>query len=87
MLLCLLSHFGSRGHYTSRVPFWTQLGDVVIAIIVALACDIFLTIAVHDRPVQLEGLLRWVLLCPCLLLLRTTARKLCPQPDAGRFER
>ncbi len=76
VLLCLLSHFGSRGHYTSRVPFWTQLGDVVIAIIVALACDIFLTIAVYDRPVQLEGLLRWVLLCPCLLLLRTTARQI-----------
>lgn len=76
VLLCLLSHFASRGHYTSRVPFWTQLGDVVIAIIVALACDIFLTIAVYDRPVQLEGLLRWVLLCPCLLLLRTTARQI-----------
>jgi lipopolysaccharide/colanic/teichoic acid biosynthesis glycosyltransferase len=76
VLLCLLGHFGSRGHYTSRVPFWTQLGDVVIAIIVALACDTFITIAVYDRPVQLEGLLRWVLLCPCLLLLRTTARQI-----------
>jgi Undecaprenyl-phosphate galactose phosphotransferase WbaP len=76
VLVCLLSHFGSRGHYTSRVPFWTQLGDVVIAIIVALACDIFLTIAVYDRPVQLEGLLRWDLLCPCLLLLRTAARQM-----------
>ena len=76
VLVCLLSHFASRGHYTSRVPFWTQLGDVVIAINVALACDIFITIAVYDRPVQLEGLLRWVLLCPCLLLLRTAARQM-----------
>jgi Undecaprenyl-phosphate galactose phosphotransferase WbaP len=76
VLVCLLSHFGSRGHYTSRVPFWTQMGDVVIAIIVAFACDIFITIAVYDRPVQLEGLLRWVLLCPCLLLLRTAARQI-----------
>jgi UDP-galactose-lipid carrier transferase len=76
VLVCLLSHFGSRGHYTSRVPFWTQWGDVVTAITVALACDIFITIAVYDRPVQLEGLLRWVLLCPCLLLLRTAARQM-----------
>jgi UDP-galactose-lipid carrier transferase len=76
VLMCLLGHFGSRGHYTSRVPFWTQLGDVVIAVAVALACDIFLTIAVYGRPVQLEGLLRWILLAPCLLVFRTGARQL-----------
>ena len=49
VLVSLLSYFGGRGHYTSRVPSWTQLGDVVIATIVALACDIFLTVAVYDR--------------------------------------
>jgi Undecaprenyl-phosphate galactose phosphotransferase WbaP len=75
VLVCLVGYFGGRGHYTSRVPFWTQLGDVVVAITVALACDIFLTIAVYDRPVQLEGLLRWVLFCPCLLAMRTAARQ------------
>ena len=76
VLICLLGYFGSRGHYTSRVPFWTQMGDVAIAVAVALACDIFLTIAVYDRPVQLEGCLRWVFLAPYILVLRTAGRQL-----------
>src|SRR6476646_9858217 len=57
VLVSLLGYFGGRGHYTSRVPFWTQLGDVVMGTAVALACDIFLTVAVYDRPVLTEGLL------------------------------
>lgn len=76
VLVSLLSYFGGRGHYTSRIPSWTQLGDVVVATIVALACDIFLTVAIYDRPVVLEGLLRWIIYCPCLLLLRTAARRM-----------
>jgi UDP-galactose-lipid carrier transferase len=76
VLASLLSYFGGRGHYTSRVPSWTQLGDVVIGVTVALACDIFLTIAIYDRPVLLEGLLRWIICCPCLLLLRAATRRI-----------
>jgi Undecaprenyl-phosphate galactose phosphotransferase WbaP len=76
VLVSLLGFFGGRGHYTSRVPFWTQLGDVVMGTAIALACDIFLIIAVYDRPAQLEGLLRWVLFCPMLLLFRAGVREL-----------
>jgi Undecaprenyl-phosphate galactose phosphotransferase WbaP len=74
VLVCLLGYFGGRGHYTTRVPSWTQLGDVVIATLVALACDTFLSIAIYNQPVQIEGLLRWVLFAPSLLLLRMSAR-------------
>jgi undecaprenyl-phosphate galactose phosphotransferase len=74
VVVCLLGYFGGRGHYTSRVPVWTQMEDVVVATAVALACDIFLTVAIYGRPLQPEGLLRWVLVCPCLLLLRTATR-------------
>ncbi len=74
VVVCLLGYFGGRGHYTSRVPTWTQMGDVVVATAVALASDIFLTVAIYGRPLQPEGLLRWVLVCPCLLLLRTATR-------------
>jgi Undecaprenyl-phosphate galactose phosphotransferase WbaP len=73
--VCLLSYFGGRGHYTSRVPFWTQMGDVVVATFIALACDIFLTVAIYDRPLQPEGLLRWALLIPALVLSRAAARQ------------
>ena len=75
VLVSLLGYFGSRGHYTARVPGWTQLGDAVVATAVALACDIFLTVAIYQRPIMLEGLLRWVLFCPCLVLLRAAARE------------
>lgn len=76
VLVSLIGHFGGRGHYTSRVPFWTQLGDVMMATAVALACDTFLTVAVYDRPVQIEGLLRWVFFCPLLLMFRGGVRQM-----------
>jgi undecaprenyl-phosphate galactose phosphotransferase len=76
VLACLLGFFAGRGQYTSRVPFWTQLGDVMMGCAVALACDIFLTIAVYGRPVAVEGLLRWVLYCPSLLILRAGVKQL-----------
>lgn len=75
VLVSLLGFFAARGQYTSRVPFWTQLGDVVMGCAVALACDTFLTIAVYGRTVEVEGLLRWILYCPCLLLLRAGVRE------------
>ncbi|MBV9249625.1 MAG: exopolysaccharide biosynthesis polyprenyl glycosylphosphotransferase [Acetobacteraceae bacterium] len=74
VFVSLLGFFAARGQYTSRVPFWTQLGDVVMGTAVALACDVFLTIAVYDRPVAQEGLLRWVFYCPSLLVLRAGIR-------------
>lgn len=75
VLVSLFGFFAARGQYTSRVPFWTQLGDVMMGCAVALACDTFLTIAVYGRPVEVEGLLRWVFYCPCLLVLRAGVRQ------------
>jgi Undecaprenyl-phosphate galactose phosphotransferase WbaP len=76
VFVSLLGFFAARGQYNSRVPFWTQLGDVVMGCAIALACDTFLTVAVYDRPVAVEELLRWVFFCPCLLLLRAGVREL-----------
>jgi Undecaprenyl-phosphate galactose phosphotransferase WbaP len=76
VLVSLLGFFAARGQYNSRVPFWTQFGDVVMGCAIALACDTFLTIAVYDRPVDVEGLLRWVFFCPCLMLSRAGVREL-----------
>jgi len=75
VLVSLLSYFGGRGHYTSRVPSWTQAVDVATATAVALSCDVFLTVAIYERPLLPEGLLRWVLLCPCLMLSRAAIRQ------------
>ena len=76
VLVSLLGFFAARGQYTSRVPFWTQLGDVVMGCAIASACDTFLTVAVYNRPVEVESLLRWVFFCPCLMLLRSGAREM-----------
>ena len=76
VVACLLGYFGCRGHYTSRVPTWTVWGDLAIATVVAFACDAFLTIVVYGQPLQLEGVLRWALLFPCLLMSRAAAREL-----------
>ena len=76
VLVSLIGFFTARGQYTSRVPFWTLLGDVVMGCAIALACDTFLTIAVYGRPVEVEGLLRWVFFAPCLLMLRAGVREL-----------
>ena len=75
VVTCLLVYFGGRGHYTSRVPSWTVASDVLTAAMVALAADAFLTIAVYDSPLRVEGLLRWLLLCPCVLVARALARE------------
>ena len=73
--VCLMVHFANRGHYTSRVPTWTMFGDVMVATVVALVCDEFLTMAIYGRPVQLESLSRWILFCPCVWVARTLTRE------------
>jgi len=75
VIVSLLCWFSSRGHYTSRVPFWTQAGDAAIAAAVGLTADTFITVFVYSLPVSGEGLLRWVLFCPCLIIMRTGARE------------
>lgn len=74
VFISALLWFSSRGHYTSRVPFWTQAGDAAMGAAIGLASDTFITIAVYDRTVTVEALLRWVLWVPCLVLVRTGAR-------------
>ena len=59
VLACLLAYFGGRGHYTSRVPSWTVLGDVVVAAFVALACDALLTIAGAQHHIRVGPVL-WI---------------------------
>jgi undecaprenyl-phosphate galactose phosphotransferase len=76
VLVSLLGFFAARGQYTSRVPFWTQLGDVIMGSAIALACDTFLTVAIYNRPVEVENLLRWIFFVPCLMLARAGVREL-----------
>lgn len=74
VLASLLCYLSARGHYTSRVPFWTQMEDVLLGTAVALSCDTFIRVAVYGQPVVVEGLLRWVIFAPSVLALRVGAR-------------
>jgi undecaprenyl-phosphate galactose phosphotransferase len=74
VLVGLLAYLGGHGHYSSRVPSWTQAGDLVLATLIALACDTFLTVAIYGSPLQPESMIRWLLLCPSILVCRSIAR-------------
>ena len=76
VLVCLLAYFGSRSHYTSRVPFWTEIGTVIGATAVAFTADGIIKLEIYGFPFGLEGMMRWVLFVPALLAGRQTARTL-----------
>ncbi|MBV8095886.1 MAG: undecaprenyl-phosphate galactose phosphotransferase WbaP [Acetobacteraceae bacterium] len=74
VLTVLLTHFGSRGHYTNRIPFWTELHGVVTGVFIAFLCDCFIRVAVYGLTFVFEGVARWLVFAPCILLTRQTAR-------------
>jgi Undecaprenyl-phosphate galactose phosphotransferase WbaP len=74
VLSALIAYFGGQGHYTRRIPFWSELGAVIRGTAVALICDGFIAFAIYQFPFGFEGTLRWVLFVPALLLTRFTMR-------------
>ena len=76
VLFCLLAYFGSRSHYSSRIPFWTEVGTVIGATAVAFTADGAIKLEIYGFPFGLEGMMRWVIFVPALLAGRHTARTL-----------
>jgi UDP-galactose-lipid carrier transferase len=74
ILVGLCAYLGGHGHYSTRVPSWTQAGDLVLVTFLAVACDTFLTVAIYQSPLQPESAIRWLLLCPSILICRSIAR-------------
>lgn len=74
VLVSFLCYLGSRGHYTTRVPFWSQAQDVILGSTVALAADAFITVALYGNPIDAEAMLRWVLFVPSVLVARAIVR-------------
>ena len=72
----MVTFFASRGHYTSRVPIWTELRGVMLGVLFASLCDGYIQGIVYGTPVGLEEVTRWVVLVPCLLLTRNFTRKI-----------
>ncbi len=74
VLAILLSHLAGRGHYTQRIPFWTELGDVLRSSCIALLFDFVLATKVYSITFSTEGIFRWVLFVPLLIMIRSLAR-------------
>ncbi len=74
VLICLVCHFGARGHYTSRIPFWTELGDIIHSTVIAFAADGVITVAVYGAVFGYESMMRWVLFVPAALAARQATR-------------
>jgi Undecaprenyl-phosphate galactose phosphotransferase WbaP len=83
VLAVLLSHLAGRGHYTQRVPFWTELGDLVRSTGIALLFDFVLTTKIYAITFSSEAMLRWVLFVPMVLALRTLARAALDRAGLG----
>lgn len=74
VLAVLLSRLGGRGHYTQRVPFWTEFGDVLRCSGLALLFDFVLTTKIYAITFSTEAILRWVLFVPLVIVVRSLGR-------------
>ena len=72
----MITFFAVRGHYTSRIPIWTELRGILLGVLFASLCDGYIQGIVYGTPVKLEELTRWVVLVPSLLITRNFARKI-----------
>ena len=74
VMLLLAAYFGIRGHYTARVPIWTELRVLVFGAMVGFLCDSYAQVVLQHTSVELGEALRWIVLVPCLLFTRNLAR-------------
>ncbi len=74
ILTMLVSYFAARGHYTSRVPIWTELRGLILGAALGFLCDSYIRVVVYGLTVGFESVVRWVILVPCLLFMRNMAR-------------
>jgi Undecaprenyl-phosphate galactose phosphotransferase WbaP len=75
-LIWLLTHFGGRGHYTSRVTFWNEVGTVIGATAIGFAIDAILNILVSGQRMEPYDVIVWLLFVPTLLAGRQATRAL-----------
>ncbi len=70
----LVAYFGCRGHYTFRVPIWTELRGLATGVATGFLCDSYIRVIVYGSQIGFESTARWIVLLPCLLLMRKLAR-------------
>ncbi|MGO8918836.1 MAG: undecaprenyl-phosphate galactose phosphotransferase WbaP [Stellaceae bacterium] len=83
VLAVLLSHLAGRGHYTQRVPFWTELGDLLRSTGIAFLFDFVLAAKIYAITFSTEAMLRWILFVPLALLFRSFGRFILNRAGLG----
>jgi Undecaprenyl-phosphate galactose phosphotransferase WbaP len=68
--------FLQRGHYSQRVPFWTETRQIVSACAVALLIDGFIQFALKEDFSRLWLVLGWVFAMPMLVAGRSVTKRL-----------
>ncbi len=74
LLVGTMLFFAGRAHYRGRIPFWSELRDVLLGCLIALLCDGFVQYALQRHDSRLFLGMTWVLFAIALLLARTLAR-------------
>lgn len=85
LMLGLLLVFARQGHYTRRLPFWTELQQIVVYTLVVMVCYGFLCFAIHDTESRLFLGLTWVVLPLFVVLARSGARWLLTRVGIWRL--
>ncbi len=81
LLLGVLFFCAQHGHYWRRVPYWSELRDLLAACIAAVLCGGFLEYSMQRHDSRLFLGLIWVLFPIAALLGRTLARQLLTSLD------
>ena len=74
LLAGVMLYFARRGHYASRLPFWSALQNILTGSIVALLCDGFLQFQFHRPQSRMLLGLTWVFFPAAVLMFRAVAR-------------
>ena len=69
-------YLGARGHFRDRLPFWTEMRDVVLISTVAFVCSVVLTALSHGSYLALSLSSSWVLYPPLTMALRQIMKRL-----------
>jgi Undecaprenyl-phosphate galactose phosphotransferase WbaP len=66
--------FAARAHYWRRIPFWSELRDVLAASVLALLCDGFVQYSLQHHDSRLFLGLTWTLFPGLVMLMRKLGR-------------
>lgn len=75
LLLAVGIVFRIRGHYTDRMPFWSEAKELVLAAFLGLLVEGFIEYALKEHVSRSWIVSSWVLFAPFVLLVRSIVKR------------